>query len=141
MRTFLMQESFWNKNEEEIILSAKDLAKWFDGINYLDIMAYDFSKVKENGLVVIYGQSDDLIEFEGGIYDEGSCFNGGEMFFNESGLVSKDTENANKILACWNKHKDYSWTYELDIPHESFDIYDDGKKFCRGIVFQVSDIK
>lgn len=40
---------------------------------------------KDNGIVIVYGASDDLMEFEGAIYDEGGCFDGGTVYFDCTG--------------------------------------------------------
>jgi hypothetical protein len=34
-----------------------------------------------------------------------------------------------------------SWKIQTDIPHETFDIMEDGELFCRGVVFHVDDVK
>ena len=34
-----------------------------------------------------------------------------------------------------------AWTYRTDIPHETFMIYEDGEPYCRGIVFNIDDVK
>ena len=33
-----------------------------------------------------------------------------------------------------------SWSFETDIPHEIFMIYDDGNPYCEGIVFSIDDL-
>jgi hypothetical protein len=43
------------------------------------------------------------------------------------------------IEAIWGKDG-YSWTYKTDIPHATFDIFEDGEKFCRGIVFDIKSL-
>jgi hypothetical protein len=43
------------------------------------------------------------------------------------------------IKMCWDL-RGYSWICETDIPHESFDILDDGNPYCRGIIFSVDDM-
>lgn len=50
-------------------------------------------------------------------------------------------KNAKSIKALWCKEGDYSWTYSTDIPHATFEVVDDGKPYCRGIVFALSDIE
>lgn len=78
---------------------------------------------EENGLVIVFGASDDLCEIRGAEDDEIDCFEGAKVKIN------------------WNKDG-YSWTYDTDVPYECFDVYDeDGEKYCRGIVFSISDIK
>lgn len=84
---------------------------------------------KGNGLVVVFGASDDLCEIRGAEDDEIDCFGGGEA-----------TIAGTKIKINWCKDG-YSWTYDTDIPHECFDVYEDGEKYCRGIVFSISDVK
>ena len=85
---------------------------------------------EENGLVVVFGASDDLCEIRGAEDDEIDCFDGGEA-----------TIAGAKVKINWNKDG-YSWTYDTDVPHECFDVYDtDGEKYCRGIVFSISDVR
>lgn len=44
------------------------------------------------------------------------------------------------IEAIWHDTREYSWTYETEIPHASFDIIDYERKYCRGIVFSWVDV-
>lgn len=41
----------------------------------------------KDGLVVIYGASDDLMEVEGAISDEGDCYDGGELLIDKEGIL------------------------------------------------------
>ena len=53
------------------------------------------------------------------------------------------TDKADKcarLEAVWCDGDEYSWTYKTDIPHATFDVMEDGEKFCRGIVFSVNDL-
>jgi hypothetical protein len=45
-----------------------------------------------------------------------------------------------KIKTIWDEGG-YSWQYETDIPHATFEIVEDGEKYCKGIVFNLADIK
>ena len=103
---------------------------------------------KDNGFVIVYGVSDDLMEFEGAIRDEGDCFEGGNVYFDRNGVSQDGTECANCIKALWcdDSARDengvmFTWAYETDIPHETFTIYKDGEPYCRGIVFSIDDVK
>lgn len=112
---------------------------------------------KDNGLVVVFGYSDDNTEFRGAIYEEvGSC-DGAEIEFTKSGLFKDEEDDEvlakynapvifNKIEAVWapkdEKGSVYaSWIYKTEIPHVTFDIMEDGELFCRGIVFNLNDLK
>lgn len=97
------------------------------------------------GLVVLFGGSDDLAEFRGAITDEGDVYDGGDLFVHQDGLVCVPEEETETVLKCakieavWDS-EGYSWTYKTDIPHATFDILEDGEKYCRGIVFNLSDL-
>ena len=50
-------------------------------------------------------------------------------------------KNAKTIEAVWcDNASGASWSYKTDIPHETFNIYEDGELFCVGIVFSVEDL-
>ncbi len=44
------------------------------------------------------------------------------------------------LKAVWDDTGNPCWTYETDIPHETFEIYEDGELFCIGIVFSTKDL-
>ena len=106
----------------------------------------------ESGLVMVYGFSDDLMEFEGSICDEVGCWNGGIAYLDESGVWVNECEDddcpyamrerakCKAIWAIWHDEGNPCWTYETDIPHATFDIYDDGELWCEGIVFAMSSL-
>lgn len=105
------------------------------------------------GLVVVYGASDDLMEFDGAIKDEVSCYDGGRAYLKDGDLLRNDCDNDNCpnfkrdkeaaqfIDALWCEEGDYSWTYKTDIPHATFEIVDSGDQYCRGIVFHIVHIQ
>ena len=100
------------------------------------------------GLVIVSGASDDLMEFDGAIYDEGGCFDGGKVLFDRNGVSQDGSERANYIEAFWcdkaaldKNSKVITWTYKTDIPHETFMIYENGEPYCRGIVFDLTAVK
>ena len=114
--------------------------------------AMDRRYAKDNGAVIVFGASDDLIVFQGAIRDEADCYGGKTIYFNRSGVLQSECDmddcpyfekikiGASKIKAIWDS-EGYAWTYETDIPHETFVIMDDGEKYCRGIVFSIDDVK
>lgn len=104
------------------------------------------------GLVIVYGESDDLMEFAGAISEELGAYDGTTAYLDSNGLLKNDCENrecphferakagAATIEALWCAEEGYSWTFKTDIPHATFDIMEDGEKFCRGIVFLLTDV-
>jgi len=83
-------------------------------------------KAKDSNIVILYGRSDDLAEFEGAIYDEVGCY--------EAGVITTNPE----IIAVWCEN-DIAWSYKTKIEHETFKIMEDiGENNdiqCLGIVF------
>jgi len=125
-----------------------------DGNEYLAEINEELTKQAEKeNLVVVFSQSDNLMEFRGAIYDEVGCYDGGFAYLNHDGLLENKCDddecphffeqkmNAIKIEACWGDDDDYCWTYKTDIPHETFSIMEDHEKYCRGIVFSNDDLK
>lgn len=118
-----------------------------------EIECFEEKLAKEAGLVVVYGYSDDLVEFRGAICNETGCYRGEKILLNAKGLfedpdndcdncpyLQKAKEEMKVIKAVWGKDG-ISWTYETTIPHSTFDIMEDGEVYCRGIVFDVADLE
>lgn len=139
-------------------MSAKELAAKLDGTQYPVRISKELAaEAKAAGLVIVYGASDDLMEFEGAIYDEIGCYDGGTAFVDDKGLlpdrdsIEDDDElkdyfarqpNAKPIEALWCQEGEYSWTYKTDIPHETFEVLEQGEPpYCRGIVFALADVE
>ena len=120
-----------------------------------EIACFEEKLAKEAGLVVVYGYSDDIAVFVGAINDEVSCYDGGEIYIDKSGIMQepdllnscngcpyfqKAKEDGKLIKAVWGNNG-ISWTYETTIPHSTFEIMEDGEVYCRGIVFKLSDLE
>lgn len=135
-------------------MNTKELAALLTGREYgQEITPAESIVAMANGLVIIYGASDDLMEFDGAISDELGCYEGDTAYLTNEGLLKNECENdecphfekakakAATIEALWCAEPGYSWTYKTDIPHETFEIVEDGEPYCRGIVFALSDVK
>lgn len=129
-------------------MDIQEIAKHLQGNHYgQEVPAHIQKAAKDAGIVIVFGYSDDNCEFVGAIEAEIPCWKGGEIYFNKD--ESKFTDEANMIEAVWcdtekvyHDSGDYfSWTYKTDIPHATFDIFEDETPFCRGIVFSVNDLK
>ena len=136
-------------------MTAKELATLLDGIEYpVRIQSNILKSAKESGLVIVYGASDDLIEFDGAFNDEVGVNNDGVVEIDKQGIIEDFGEvehevetcqkwiarhaKAHEIEALWCKEPGYSWTYKTDIPHETFEVMEDGEHYCRGIVFMIT---
>lgn len=133
-------------------MTAKELAVLLNGRAYrAEITLNECAQAKADGLVVVFGASDDLMEFRGAIDDEISAYEGTTAYLTCAGLLQNECENdecpcfmkmklkASTIRAAWCEDNTYSWQYVTSIPHEQFEIIDDDEKYCLGIVFAMKD--
>lgn len=135
------------------MITIKEFAQELSGKEYdcCMFMKKELQIAKDNGWVIVTGASDDLMEFEGAMDDEGGCFNGGKVFFSKDAVWNGDKDKSgfqNCIEAIWCGRQILNesgnvipWTYKTDIPHETFWVYEDGETYCRGLVFSVTDLK
>jgi Leucine-rich repeat (LRR) protein len=120
---------------------------------------------QKRGFVVVYGDSDDRVEFDGAIRAEGHTnpFNkdipAGVLALSEDGeLLDEDSElyaeyakeNRNVINVFYCSRDGLNWAFESNIPHETFMTYDGGYDeeyddlddgFARCVVFELSSLK
>ncbi|WNL63568.1 hypothetical protein ST4_010 [Aeromonas phage ST4] len=137
--------------------TAKLLAAQLNGSQYPLLVSNELAEqAKAAGLVIVYGASDDLMEFRGAVYDELYVNDGGTALVDAEGLLPANADDldtdedraryyyrkgkAKIIEALWAKEGDYSWTYRTAIPHETFEVVEDGQPYCRGIVFALADL-
>ena len=123
-------------------MTAKELAALLNGREYgKEITKEEETAAKEAGLVVVFGESDDLMEFRGTINGELDCYEGGTAFINERGLfktpdysgecedckyVRSELDKCATVNAIWDDG-DFPWSYHTEIPHETFDIFEEGE--------------
>ncbi|MBR4558766.1 MAG: hypothetical protein IKO21_04275 [Fibrobacter sp.] len=99
--------------------SAKQFAEALVPRDYLDGL-YDVERecAKRNGLTVVYGYSDDLMELDGAIRAEGNCFKGGAFHL---------------------KRDKGKWKLVDGIGKRN--MTNGGDPYCEGFVFEVKDLK
>lgn len=130
-------------------MNEKEIAAILDGMKYgADLPAATVLDAKRNGIVIVFGGSDCLMEFRGAIEDELVCYGGGIAYIDNRGLVRNKCNNKDcpylqemllyaKPIRAILDSKRHSWVYKTDIPHETFEILKNGEKYCRGIVFSM----
>jgi len=142
-------------------MNAEELAGKLTGIEYPSrIDKAIVAEAKTSNLVIVYGASDDLMEFEGAIREEVDSYEGATVKVDRQGLlpsfqsITEDHDfaeinaeryferkpHAKEIKAIWDKDG-YSWIYETEIPHVTFEVVEGGEKYCRGIVFSLDDLQ
>ena len=141
------------KNTTENTL-AISLAQKLDGREYLrEITEQEAQRAKDAGLVVVFGYSDDDLEFRGAIDDEVGAFDGVEVPIIDGEIMRMPCDNCQEEeCQLWKKaiekarfiraeYTDGGWKIETTIPHARFTIYEDGEVFSEGIVFHMDDLR
>lgn len=140
-------------------MTAQELADQLNGLEYGTRTPQALiTQAVVDGLVIVVGASDDLIEFEGAISDEAGASDGDPILLDRRGLApdfaalcdDEDKEGLRdyfarekgfrEITPLWCKCGDYSWTYRTEIPHVTFDVMEDGGPYCRGLVISLADL-
>ena len=146
-------------------MNKVEFAELINGCEYRNELTKEQEQLaKENGLVVVFGASDDLMEFRGAIYEETGAWDGGKaMIVKKKGgkidvLSESDYEevqgliddkeldlqiNFVEVIAEWcpKELPNTSWLMKTDLPHATFDVMEDGELYCRGIVIERYEIE
>jgi len=146
------------------IMTAAVLAEQCQGLQYEDFLSSSNERLNKlcdiasaNNMVIIKGYSDDGVQFMGAFSDQIGAVDGTVFDIDSKGVLPDydkcDSEeehesyfmrkpNAQEIQAIWcEKGSDYAWTFKTDIPHETFEIFEDGEKWCRGIVIDLNQLE
>jgi len=135
-------------------LTKEEFAANLNGREYgSEITKREERVAKADGLVVVFGYSDDNIELRGAFEDEIGAYDGGKVLIVDGKVISSEHDcecahcgfeaikkRAFPIDALWCNEEPYSWTFSTPIPHATFDVMEDGEKFCRGIVFSLAEM-
>ncbi|WP_067097845.1 hypothetical protein [Marinomonas atlantica] len=132
-----------------------ELTNKLNGTQYpLRISSEMRESLKKSNLLIIYGASDDLIEFDGAFRDEVGVHDGGHVLIHREGILgNRDELDTDDELMQWLDHKaaskeveavwcngEFSWSYKTQIPHTTFEILDGEEKYCLGMVISTLDI-
>jgi len=156
------QEAFL---EEHANITLKEFAAMLHGRDCQpNLSQNELLLAKQRGFVVVYGDSDDRVEFEGAIREEGHTnplakpYPAGVLVLSENGkLLDEDSElyakhvkeNRNVITVYYCYKDNLNWVFETDLPHETFLTYDGGydEEYCdfddgfaRCIIFKLSSL-
>lgn len=147
-------------------MTAKEIAAILDGSDYRENMDAKIKSVeqqaKKAGLVIAYGESDDLLELRGFIHDEFSSITEVELMWafnrvlvdddyreifekiDKLGIevgIKKDSAPPAFLKSEWEPEGvDTSWLITPFVPHETFKVMEDGHVYCIGAVFAWADV-
>ena len=125
-------------------MTAKELAEKLNGCTSCrEISMEDRQRAAESGLVVVFGYSSDCVEFRGAINEMVEDMDGDTFWPAKHGVYQAPVRcdpAKNVVKAVWHDKGGPYWTFETDIPHETFNVYDGGELFCVGIVFSTDGL-
>lgn len=136
--------------------AAFKLAALLNGREYgSEITEAEATQAKDDGLVVVFGYSDDGIEFRGAIDEEDGAYDRGEgsehhivdgKLYREPDCECQWAEAAkraalDRAVLIRSRYSGDGWSFETSIPHATFDVMEDGTMFGRGIVFRLQDAR
>lgn len=142
------------------------LAEKLDGREYRETIDKEIRLyAKKNGLLIVHGASDDLIEFDGVFTDEAGAGNGTKVYIKSYGVVMEpecdceysekwykdQCKTACKIVVHQGGHpglpgidgKDIFWHYNADLDASSFTsfkIMEDGGVYCIGLIIDATQL-
>ena len=131
-------------------MSIEELSRKLNGIDISGICSNLFETLEREGIVIIYGASDDLVELDGAFSEECGCgLDGGVVSFDEDGSSDDGEEHRNIVKAYWcgmlngKKKRDYeaTWEYDIDIPHATFIITENEEPYCKAVLFYKKDMR
>lgn len=146
-----------------------NLKEWAEKLNDCEygneVSDEDRRNLSEDGVVVVYGYSDDNMEMDGAIYDEYPSYADTIYYWTGNGFVSNDRinefldyiddeyrefypllkplfkNNTERSYIRSIPGKDCQFEYETNIPCEWFNVMEDGNLYCKGFVFNKNDLK
>ncbi len=140
-------------------MTKEELAAKLNGREYREeFSAVEEREACESGLLIVYGASDDLLEFAGVIRDEVGAWNGAEVKISpdkkiwdedfieehENDVFFLEWQKNNKLITVGAKWCppgfEGSFLITTDAPAASFDIMEDGGLYCRGIVIDMNEV-
>ena len=129
-------------------MNAKQFARYLNGRERdSEMINAECDLAEELNLLVIFGYSDDVVEFRGIIHNE---FSEGTLLHIYKGHIIEDEElmilgkygfDISSDMGVIGIYSDEGvWSFEVlgDIETHNFDIFDEGVLYCRGLVIDMS---
>lgn len=132
------------------------LKKWQEKLNDrqygAELETFEEEELKKDGIVAVFGYSDDLCEIRGSLYDEIECYSDKKVVYVKEVdcFVSPNyyNENPRELIKIDLSKRPYieisntrdGWKYEIpNIPYLEFKIYEEDTIYCTGKLFYLKD--
>jgi len=148
-------------------ISIYNYANSITGREYGDeLTKAEETELKNLGFVAIFGYSEDTILFRGAIYDFVDAGNGTEFKLRSTHILPKtcgcnceycgfNSVKAEKLQVLLHdptarparsvrqrrrRGESFTWTFITSVPHATFEVFDEGSPYCRGIIIDTKDL-
>ena len=130
-------------------MDKESLAAQLDGREYgNEITEQECEQAKAAGLLVVFGYSDDNIEFRGAFEEESPAYDSGTIPFTNATLLGDHDDNCECKFCGYSEavKKAHSLSFELKwdgwkldtkLPHAKFKVMEDGDVFGEGLVIEL----
>lgn len=123
------------------MITAKELQVKMHGGQYYDTASKYADIADKSGLIIIEGASDDLVNCFGVIGGSLEVGHGSHFYVSSQGYIAtrnRKFEDSNRVNVI--QGGDFYWSYKSKIPHLTFDTYECGKPWCRGLIIDIKDL-
>jgi hypothetical protein len=136
-------------------VTIKDVALMLDGREYgSEVSPREETEFKNAGIVVVYGYSDDCVEFEGAVNTEIGIWNTGNIpLLNgvpfdvpcateefETHCCPLLKEVAKRLKYIKSKFGVNGWEFDADFPCEKFTVVEEGDAYGVGLIYALADL-
>jgi hypothetical protein len=130
-------------------MTKESLAKQLDGREYgSEITTDECAMAKQCGLLIVFGYSDDNVEFRGAFEGEVGAYESGVIPFTTTGPLSEHDdgcecdfcgykEAVKKAHILGFEFKSEGWKFSTKLPHAKFTIKEGGGIFGEGLVIEL----
>lgn len=128
-------------------LTKEYVALIINGRQYRDEIPNELREHKDfKKFVICHFSSDDNFVVDGHNIDEAGMYDGGTAYFSKNGLISEfDDEDESIItqhyLTVHTDSRADGFIMSSEIPNASFNINEDDDRYCKGLVFDFSELK
>ena len=134
-------------DEDSEMTQIEEVASRLDGMSYRDAFPESVAKtaLKADGLIVVIGASDDIMEIHGAIDDEYSGLDP-HIILASGEIIPKYDHDGKQVVAGRIKPKwcksgnPNGWSYKTDIPHATFRVLEDDEIYCIGLVIDYGEL-
>ena len=135
-------------------MTIKEMAEYLNGKEYYEIGSREKILVKEEEMLVIFGHPDEIVKGMGSFNIKTDAWEEPVLYLNKEGFFNGCPYGDTKCVYCKEALSKYEQiitkiteddngiyiTFDTEIEHETFNLYDSNSLCCIGIVIDIHEI-